>query len=653
MRIIHKIDNFLNLIFPDIKDNNHIVSVLESYYSYGSQKPKVIIENGFVIIDIDIKSIASQEIDFKKAISFCEQGKFAEAKPLLENLIKQNPTNSEYHRILGQILSDEGEGEEAINCLIDALRWDSENAYALIMMGNIFAKYKNDIDTAMKYYDQALIVKPDDNITINNIGANLLQQNKFEEAKKYFFKALSLDPKYPNTHYALAMIAENENDLNSSFYSFIQTIKNSKKNDYFYKTSIQQVFEIANRIIAENDGKNIFRKYRVLLEEKGSVEIDMVNDEDIPTSAKIEFAENYDRLKHIVRFKKTNKAFTHLIMHELVHLDFVIEAKKDENNLLFTSTQEHKIKFLKNIESDLKRLSKIGVSDESIDTYGSELFNGINTQIFNAPIDLFIENYLYNEFPELRPYQFVSLISIIQEGLKAVTDKQVVELSPKEILSKSKIYNLVNAFQLKDLFGVDFINEFNATKLEYDKAVIFYTEYLEYKDDRKPSEEYELVQNWANDLSLNQYFELIGENQYRQRGNVDDFLESIQKDPFGVNEKDPIKEREMKKFQEGQKEIGTNMAVVMFMIDAMQYFNNMQKEDVKKIAFEIAMQGTQGYSPEVKNYKLGSIPNKSFSGYHILAYYYVSWAIAIPEMLSQLQLPYEDEYKMALAMNKK
>ena len=584
MRIIHKIDNFLNLIFPDIKDNNHIVSVLESYYSYGSQKPKVIIENGFVIIDIDIKSIASQEIVFKKAISFCEQGKFAEAKPILENLIKQNPTNSEYHRILGQILSDEGEGEEAINCLIDALRWDSENAYALIMMGNIFAKYKNDIDTAMKYYDQALIVKPDDNITINNIGANLLQQNKFEEAKKYFFKALSLDPKYPNTHYALAMIAENENDLNSSFYSFIQTIKNSKKNDYFYKTSIQQIFQIANRIIAENDGKNIFRKYRVLLEEKGSVEIDIVNDEDIPTSAKIEFAENYDRLKHIVRFKKTNKAFTHLIMHELVHLDFVIEAKKDENNLLFTSTQEHKIKFLKNIESDLKKLSKLGVSDESIATYGSELFNGINTQIFNAPIDLFIENYLYNEFPELRPYQFVSLISIIQEGLKAVTDKQVVELSPKEILSKSKIYNLVNAFQLKDLFGLDFINEFNATKLEYDKAVIFYTEYLEYKDDRKPSEEYELVQNWANDLNLNQYFELIGENQYRQRGNVDDFLESIQKDPFGVNEKDPIKEREMKKFQEGQKEIGTNMAVVMFMIDAMQYFNNMQKEDVKKIA---------------------------------------------------------------------
>jgi tetratricopeptide (TPR) repeat protein len=54
---------------------------------------------------------------------------------------------------MGQILSDEGDQEEAINCLIDALRWDSKNAWALVMMGNIFAKYKNDIPTAMKYYD--------------------------------------------------------------------------------------------------------------------------------------------------------------------------------------------------------------------------------------------------------------------------------------------------------------------------------------------------------------------------------------------------------------------------------------------------------------------------------------------------------------------
>jgi Tfp pilus assembly protein PilF len=652
MRIIHRIDDFLNTIFPNIKDNSQIIGVLEEFYSYGIFKPKVEIDNGFVIVDIDVTSISLQENDFRKVISFCENGKFAEAKPLLLNLLKQNPTNSEYHRIIGQIYSDEGNQDEAINSLIDALRWDSKNAFALVMMGNIFAKYKNDIDTAMKYYDQALIAKPDDNITINNIGANLLQQNKYEKAKKYFHKALSLDDKYPNTYYALALIAEEEGNLNTSFESFIKTAKCSNKNDFFYKKGIEGAYQIANNILQDNKAKNIFRKYRVILEEKGGVEIDIIMDESINTAAKIEFAENHNKKAHTIKFKDTVPAFEHLIMHELVHLDFVLEAQKEENNLLFVSTQQHKNKFLKTIEPSLTKLKQRGISDEGINNYSLSLFDGINSQIFNAPLDLFIENYLYLEYLDLRPYQFVSLLNLVQDGLKAVTDKQVLELMPKEVVSKTKIYNLVGALQFRDLYAVDFIGEYNASNIELDKANKFYQEYQEYKVDRKPAEEYELVQHWAEDLNLEEYFELIGENQYRKRSNIDDFIDSIEKDPFGINEKDPVKEQKMKTFLENQKEIGLNMAVVMFMVGAIEFFETKSKDETKKIALEIAMQGTQGYDPNVKDYKLNSIANKSFSGFQILAYYYVSWAIAIPEMLSQLQLPFDKEYELASAKYK-
>jgi hypothetical protein len=320
---------------------------------------------------------------------------------------------------------------------------------------------------------------------------------------------------------------------------------------------------------------------------------------------------------------------------------------------LFTSTQQHKNKFLKSIEPSLNKLKQRGISNENINTYSSSLFDGINSQIFNAPLDLFIENYLYLEYPNLRPYQFVSLLNLVQDGLKAVTDKQILELTPKEVVSKTKIYNLVGALQFKDLYAVDFISEYNASKIELDTANKFYQEYLEYKEDRKPAEEYELVQHWADDLKLNEYFELIGENQHRKRSNIDDFIEDLEIDPFSVNEKDPVKEKKMKTFLENQKEIGLNMAVAMFMVDAFEFFEGKSKDEIKKIAFEIAMQGTQGYDPNIKDYKLSSISNKSFSGYHILAYYYVSWSIAIPEMLSQLQLPFNEEYKLASTMYNK
>lgn len=634
-------------------DKNIIIKSLEKYYTYGPFKPKVSIDNDWVKIDIDTTSIVSQEADYKKVIQFCEAGNYADAKSILKNLIERNPSNSEYHRIMGQILSDEGDQEEAINCLIDALRWDSKNGWALLMMGNIFAKFKDDVPTAMKYYDQALVANPNDNITINNIGANLMQQGKLEEAKKYFWEAIKINDKYPNTHFALGMIAEMEADLQSAFYSTIQAIKLNKNKDVLYQNSVRQAFEIAKKIIATDAGKKIFREYRHKLEFEGERRIDIVQDEEIPTAAKFEFAENYEREVHIVRYKPSYPAVEHLIMHELVHLDFVIQARKDDLNQLFISNQSHKTQFITGLEPTIKKFNKMGISEKSIADYCSNLFEGMNRQIFNTPIDLFIEQFLFTDFPDLRAYQFISLYTMLQEGLKAVTDKKIVELSPKDIISKSKVYNLVNAIQFKELFGLDFIKDFNATPSESKHANDFYAEYLQYRDDKEPAEEYELVLHWAEDLKLDKNFELVNEKEFRtKRTNIDELLSSIEKDPYDLESKDPYKEREMEKFQKSQESIGTNMAVVMFMVDALQFFDGMPKEEIKKIAFEIAMQGTQGYSPEKNNYRINSIKGKTFSGYHILAYYYVSWALAIPEMLSQLQLPYETEYKLSLTMHK-
>ena len=607
------------------------------------------IDDEWVTIDIDTPTILSQEADYRKTVALCEKGNFTAAKPILSSLIQKNPTNSEYHRIMGQILSDEGNQEEAINCLIDALRWDPKNGWALLMMGNIFAKFKDDVPTAMKYYDQALIANPNNYISIVNIGYLLYEQHQLAEAKKYLYGALKINDTYPNCHFALALIAVSENDLQSAFYSTIQAVKLNKNKDVLYQNSVKQAFEIAKKIAATNTGKLIFREYRHKLEFEGDRKIDIVKDEEIPTAAKFEFAENYERDVHIVRFKPSYPAVEHLIMHELVHLDLVIQARKNDVNQLFISNQSHKAPFIKALEPTIKKFNKMGISEKAIADYCSHLFEGLNLQIFNTPVDLFIEQFLFTEFPELRAYQFLSLYALLQESLKAVTDKKIVELSPKEILSKSKIYNLVNAIQFKELYGFDCIKEFNATPSELKLANNFYEEYLQYKDNKEPAEEYELVQHWAEDLNLDNNFELVNEKEYRtKRTNIDNLLSSIEKDPFGIATHDPQKEREMEKFQQVQQNIGINMAVVMFMVDALQFFNGMPNHEIKQIAVEIAMNGTQGYSPNKNDYRIGLIKGKTFSGYHILAYYYVSWALAIPDMLAQLQLPYDKEYELAL-----
>lgn len=662
MQIVHKIDEFLFTIFPGLKEisNAQIVEELEKYYSYGPYKPVITIANDAVTIHIDTQAIISQQADYRKVVSLCEKGKYTDAKIILHQLIAQNPTNSEYHRIMGQILSDEGDQEEAINYLIDALRWDSKNGWALLMMGNIFAKYKNDVATALTYYDQALVANTQDHISLTNIGYLLLQDEKLEEAKKYLWEAIKINNQYPNTHFTLALIAEKEQDYHSAFYSTIQTIQlflqtpaASREKDVLYQNAVKHAFTIANKIIATDEGKKIFRTFRQQLEKDGGTTIDIIADANIATAAKIEFAENYNTDQHIVRFKPAYPAVAHLIMHELTHLLFVIAARKEGLNQLFVATQQHKAVFIKSIQANLSHLKKLGLDKAGIDRYCNSIFTGLNSQIYNAPIDLFIEDFLYNEYAALRPFQFISMHTLLLEAIEAVTHKKIVELTAKEIVSKSKIYNLVNALQFKALFGLDFTGDFNANPTELKQAMAFYEEYQQYKKDKEPAEEYELLQHWAEDLQLDKNFELISETEYRNKlTDIDNLLHSIEQDPLGDNTADPFKERQMDKFQHSQESMGLNMAVVLFMVDALQYFQTQPAETTKKIAIEIAMQGIEGYRPGKKDYTIPSIPNQLFTGYKILSYYYVSWAIAMPGEVDKLGLEYGKEYEMAFEMIK-
>ncbi len=655
MTIILPINDLLDELFPAYKESGYDQSVLKNelykYYSYAGEKPTITIADDMVRIQIDLPSIAAQEQEYNKVVSLCEQGHFDKAEPILNNLIEKNPVNSEYHRIKGQILSDQGDQDAAIDSLIEALRWDPQNGYALIMMGNIFAKFKDDVQTARIYYDQAIEANPNDPIAVNNVAATLMEKGKIDKAKEYLFRAEKINPEYPNTQFALGMIHEMEKKLLDAFNYTLNAIKLNHKKDALYKSSMQQLFQIAQSYVKSVDITQQVNDYKAKLEKESGVNIEITKDPQLHTAAKIEYAENYNRDKHIIKYKPGYPAVEPLIIHELVHYEFALEAKKHNENMLFVSTRKHKDKFIASNKPTIERLKKIGIDKNGVDRFINDLFDGINLQAYNTPIDLFIEQKIHDEFPQIRPYHLLSLYQLQKEAVKAVTDKTIVDIAPPKILSKSKIFNLINALQFKDLYGVDLLPEFNATKAEMAEAKSLYDEYLEYKDDRKPGEEYELVDNWASDLNLDMNFDLIEESQFRKtHKDTDSILRSIEEDPMGLKSFDPEEEEEMKTFQDREAEIGTNMAVVMYMIDALNYFDKMSKDEIKNIAFEIAMLGRQGFNPKKKGYTLSSIPGKSFSGYHILAYYYVSWKLAIPEMVDQLQLPYDEEYKLALSM---
>lgn len=182
------------------------------------QPPRVIINlfvlpaecssrDGSVLVEVDADRIAVHEQDYRRPVRLAEKGRFAEAKQVLERLIEANPTVSDFHRLYGQILSDEGRSEEALDSLVDAARWDPRNAAALTMIGNIYARDRQDIDTALRFYERAVELDPENHIALNNIGGTLIKAGREREGVEYLQRALALNQAYPNTHYGLGLVA--------------------------------------------------------------------------------------------------------------------------------------------------------------------------------------------------------------------------------------------------------------------------------------------------------------------------------------------------------------------------------------------------------------------------------------------------------------
>jgi tetratricopeptide (TPR) repeat protein len=654
MQIIHILNPFFYTIFPELagKSKDDLVHALKVYYSYGPYKPKVSVLNETVTIELDKDKVLAQEADYRKVLTLCERKNFNEAKALLIKLIADNPTVSEYHRVMGQILSEQGDQDGAIDHLIDALRWDSHNGWALLMMGNIFAKYKKDIDTAIKYCDQAMASNTADHISLTNAAYLAFSQKRLFKASDYIEKALSIKEDYPNALSVKAMICDARGEDEDAFEYYIKAIQSNHQKDQVWKNAFDQAVEIAKRILATNTGDMIIELYSKKLEYLGEKEIHVEIAPDIATPAKMEFGENHNRPFHLIRYKDTYPAVEHLIMHEMVHLEFVLDARKDGVNQLFTSHDGHKKEFMKLMESMKKQLIGMGFDTLNIKKFTGQIFEGLNTLMYNVPIDLFIEDLLYREYKALRPYQFISLHQLTYEGINAVTDKKITEIIPKTVISKTKILNMVGAMQYRDLYGIDLLDKYGASKIERTQAESFYDEYQEYRKDKSPGEEYELIQHWAEDLQINGYFQLKDEAEYRTKSDLDKVLQSIEDDPYDLESDDPEKEREMEKFLESQDTTSIQMNIVMFMIGAKNYLKDLSKEKIKEVALEIAQAGIHGIDPNQDGYKVANLPGKKFSGSQLLAWCYVSWAMAIPEMVASLQLPYDREYEVAKGMVK-
>ena len=262
--------------------------------------------------------------------------------------------------------------------------------------------------------------------------------------------------------------------------------------------------------------------------------------------------------------------------------------------------------------------------------------DSILLQVYNSPLDLLVENYLYNEYEELRPSQFLFQLWLITQWIEVSQNVELKKKVPEIIFDANVVMNSITAQQIKDLYWVDKTEEFwhndlvRVWKKLYDK-------FDSRKDSLKPWDEYELVKIWAEKLWFLNYFttekeDLNWENIKKVDNNKPEDLQL-----------DKVTE-EAKKIWGDSAEI--NMAVVMYCLAAIRFFKDKTHAEISKIWYELAIRWSKGIKFwDESTYYINSIPWKEFTWYEFLSYMYVAWKIL--KVDADLWLDYSREYELA------
>jgi hypothetical protein len=514
------------------------------------------------------------------------------------------------------------------------------------MMGNIYAKYLNDFETARKFYNETLSIDPNDYIALTSIGAVFANYGKNPEAEQYLNLSYSIKNDYPNTLYGLGLINKVKRNYLSAFDYAVKALKLSDVSTTLNKVSGSLLIDIANLYSEENKDKIIYQKYldeiSILLGKEIKIEIDNT----ISLPAKTEVAEKYKRDYHLIKHKSNIPAIHHFILHELVHLDLIAKARLAGNYKDFTYTEDSKKLFYKDTEPQVAKLKQLGFSEKDTDEYLNMLYRGLLSQLFNNPIDLIVEDFIYSNYLENRPIQLLGLLYIQEIAIEGANKEDMKNLIPVFVRESNIVMNLVHVNQIKEFFGIDISKKYKDGLQYQAQANKLYNNFKYKQKSLKPGDEYDLVNYFGKELKLTKYYKF---NQENLNTDSEDILSKISKDPLNIEpESRPEKESRIS-FEPGSAK---SMAVTMYCLSAIQYFEGKDTSLIRKITFEIAMLGSYGLDPNdnQKHISLKTIPGKTFTPLQLLAYEYVGFQIIDPTV--DTGLDFQDEYELAKGMNK-
>lgn len=191
----------------------------------------------------------------------------------------------------------------------------------------------------------------------------------------------------------------------------------------------------------------------------------------------------------------------HLIAHECGHIIRIYNTPPDKRFVPF-STPDMKTKALQPIENQINSfISSIGYTqgNKLIDLF----YHGIIRQVTNLPIDLLIEKWLYNSYPELREIQLKSLINQNQQALQGLNPKSK-SLFPEFFYNVSNTMNYAYTDLLSKIVKYKLIREWKSSSFRSTAQPLY--DFINIETEWPPEQDYDIINQWSNHLHLTSFF---------------------------------------------------------------------------------------------------------------------------------------------------
>lgn len=629
-------------------EGSELQTALRAIFSFLPARTSIAVSGGQVQITLPPPPPSSEaEADrlAAKAGQRAAKGELAKAAGILKKVLELNPAHPTARRDLAMVCQQTGDFEAAKDHLIEVLRLNPSDAWALVILANHYLRQETDADTAERFLLRALELKPSDTWALNSMGTVMMARKKPREAIGFFDQAIRGNSDFANAYLGKATVLLELADAAEAATVLEEMFKTAKAQDARSGPVFQQAQTLYAKTEAElADEKADAAREAVLAlesraEELSGYPVKEISEElEAKVVAKMRMAWKHNTEHHTLVMRKDAEFPAairhHISAHELMHVIMESEARDVGTNRWFTTTPENRETAIRDVAKEIRALEKRGFTGQETAAVLQQLLAGANAFLFNCPLDMLIERRLRQEQPVLKEAQFGSVLMLARDGLAATMNKQIREIVPPTIQRINDTLNAVYALFVDDLFaGATSLAKHYRELPTFASAQRLFEQWKATAKQVEPGSEYDLVDMFAAHLGMTKWFTWRPDRGFLPPENLDLGTSEGVSNPELLQQKAP--------------------ASVMYLLGALQKFDAMPESKVKEIAFEIAMRGREGidYSDPDKKHTLTSLPGQELSGLQMMCLMYAGFKRFAPELDPGMDL--QKEYEQALRLHER